>query len=491
MILLHYFFKDFVPNLFKDIFNIIIIIMYFNQQLSNVDVICINLITRPERKTHTKLICKNNNIPIRFYTAKPHSDPKRGCLESHINVIKSASEKGKSQHLMIIEDDIKIIRPLKDLPNPPPDWDIIYFGGTVHTNKGSYDNDWCKIATWTTHAYIINLTNKALVQDLIRAKKQDKELDEYYIKNIHFKYNCYMINPMRIIQRDGYSDIEKAEVKYDFMEDTLKGFRQPEHETLTSGDYVLKLDFVPPELLPPVSIITPTFNRRKLFAMALNNFMEFNYPKEKLEWIIIDDSNDESLSVEDMLPRGDKRIRYIKIDTKDRLSVAHKRNIGAREAKYEYIVHMDDDDYYPKESVMARIKILLKYQSQEIGCVGCSRVGIYDVVNNTSSIATDGIISLSEASMAYTKQFWAKQQFNEFETEGEYKSFIQGRFNQIMDIPYSFVIFAFSHKTNFTGTTKRIDKNVLVHKDTGEEMNFYDQWPEDIQQLVDSIRKNI
>jgi len=463
--------------------------MYLNNELQNVEVVCINLSTRKDRKIHTKLICKNNNIPVNFFAAKSQIDAKRGCLESHLTVIKNAIKRNKSKHLLIIEDDIKIIRPLTDFPTPPTNWDMLYLGGTVHTNHGEYDKNWNKIATWTCHAYIINLSNKKLVEDILKAENQDKEIDEYYIKNIHFKYNCYMINPMRIIQRDGYSDIEKDKVSYDFMEDTLRGFRQPEHEKLTTGDYVLKLDFVPPELLPNVSIITPTYNRRKMFPIAINNFQEFNYPKEKMEWIIIDDSTEDN-TVEDLLPK-DKRIKYIKMDPKDKLSVAHKRNIGAKEAKYDYIVHMDDDDYYPKESITARVKILMKYSKDGIGCVGCSRVGIYDLVNNKSSIATDGIISLSEASMGYTKEFWRKQQFNELEREGEYKSFIQGRLNQIMDIPYSFVIIAFSHKTNFTGTTKRIDKNVLIHKDTGNELNFYDYWDEELQVLVDSLRKFI
>ena len=33
---------------------------------------------------------KNNNIKLNFYTATLHENPKRGCLESHINVIENA-----------------------------------------------------------------------------------------------------------------------------------------------------------------------------------------------------------------------------------------------------------------------------------------------------------------------------------------------------------------------------------------------------------------
>lgn len=469
--------------------------MYLNQYLKNVDVICINLLSRKDRKTRMRLQCKNKKIPIHYYIARPNDDPKRGCLESHLNVIENAVKKNKSKYLFVLEDDAKIIRNLSPFPDPPlkddgtDDWDMLYLGGTVHNNMGEYNKDWVRIATWTCHAYILNLSNKELINDILKAGASNLEIDEYLIKNIHYKYKCYMINPMRIIQRDGYSDIEKGEVNYDFMEDTLKGLRQPEFEKTVGGNLALKIDFVPPELLPSVTIITPTFNRRKLFSMAIRNFQLFEYPPQKMEWIIIDDSNDGN-TIEEILPK-DKRIKYIPIKTKDNMSVAYKRNVAVKEAKNEIIIHMDDDDYYPPGSIMIRVKALLQYKDKGIECVGCSRVGIYDIIDNKSSIATDGNISLSEASMGYTKNFWQKQQFNEAEDFGEYRSFIQGRFNQILDLPYTYIIIALSHKTNFTGTTKRIDKNVLINKETKEEMNFYDTWDDDTKNFIDYLRKII
>ena len=70
---------------------------------------------------------------------------------------------------------------------------------------------------------------------------------------------------------------------------------------------------------------------------------------------------------------------------------------------------MDDDDYYPPESLLARIKILLRYESQGIECVGSTLIGTYNIINNTSSMSTDSPISLSEASMAYTRIFGKKE----------------------------------------------------------------------------------
>ena len=44
--------------------------------------------------------------------------------------------------------------------------------------------------------------------------------------------------------------------------------------------------------LPFVSVCTPTFNRRPFVEMMIKCFDSQNYPKNKMEWIIIDDGSD-------------------------------------------------------------------------------------------------------------------------------------------------------------------------------------------------------
>ena len=95
---------------------------------------------------------------------------------------------------------------------------------------------------------------------------------------------------MIAIQKEGFSDIENKEVSYDFMQQTLNGLRVPENEVSKEGHYVLKLGDIKDADLPKVSIITPTYKRRKLFDIALFNYENFDYPKKKIEWIIVDDS---------------------------------------------------------------------------------------------------------------------------------------------------------------------------------------------------------
>lgn len=454
--------------------------MNLNKELTNVPIKCINLEKRVDKKKNMIKKCKRRNIPVSFYKAKLHTNPKRGCLESHLNVIKEAI-KNKQKYVFILEDDAKFLTSINNLPPLPEKWHMLYLGGTVHKNMGSDTKGWCRVQTWTTHAYIINLEDEDFLKDIFKLEDYKEEIDRYYLEDIHPRYNAYMVDPMRIIQEEGYSDIEGGTVNYDFMLSTLHGFMKPENEKV-DGNYILKLPNI--DDLPKVSIITPTYERKKLFYMAIRNFQEFNYPKDKLEWIILDDSKE---SMKDIIPR-DKRIHYIHV--KNRYNIPKKRNVLVSYASSDIIMHMDDDDYYPPESILARVKILLKYKDKGIECVGCSTIGIYNILNKFSTLSSDGDTALSEASMGYFKSFWEERGFDEEETTGEYRGFIFKRFEKIIDIPYSFVIIAFTHKTNTTDMRK-IKENSLINKSNNKGITFYDTFDLELKLFIDSIVKNI
>jgi hypothetical protein len=470
--------------------------MKLNKYLNNVECVIINLEERKDKRNYIINHLKSRNIIYSFYNAKKHENPKRGCLESHLNVIREAL-KNKVKYLMILEDDCKFIGGFASLSEPPSNWDMIYLGGTVHRIMNKLKN-YCRVQTWTTHAYILNLTNEKLIECISNAEKYDGEIDRYYLEIVHPNFNAYMVDPMIAIQKDGFSDIEGCEVSYNFMQQTLKGLRLPEHDIDEEGNYILKLPNISNNDLPYVSIITPTYKRRKLFDMAIRNFQNFNYPKNKLEWIIVDDSPENDLideTVKDMLPR-DRRIKYIYTNNNNEpMTISMKRNICVSHSSYPYIVHMDDDDYYPPESILARIKILLKYEKEGIECVGSTLIGTYNIIYNESSMSTDGPISLSEATMAYTKKFWEEKPFDEFCLLGEHKSFTENRLFKIMDIPYSFIIIAINHKSNFTENLRNETKHLLKYSNKtnqeGEVANFFDTFDIDTQLFIMDLRKNL
>lgn len=474
--------------------------MLINKNFPAVHPVCINLRTRPAKKKWMKSQAKQQQIPIQFFTAELNDNPKRGCMESHLAVIRAAIRDGH-KYLFVMEDDAMFIKPLKKLPAPPKEWAMLYLGGTVkhifsNTERETLGTDeqkkniWVRMTCWTTHAYIVNLTNPDLVRDILAAESEpmDMEIDRYYIDRIHQKFKCYMTHPMWCVQKPGHSDIEGKEVEYSFMERSLIGLRKPPHDILPDKSYRLKLPDIPTELLPRVSIITPTRNREWIFSLPRFNFRRFAYPPDKLEWIIVDASDTDDLKNQ---LGDDPRIKYLHVQ---KCTIAHMRNLACKIATAPIIVHMDDDDYYPPESLIARVKPLVGFRG--VDCVGCSRIGVYNIVEDRSFISSDGHMSLSEASMAYTKQFWVDQSFDPGCERGEYRAFMQNRLSQIMDMPYIFVICAINHGRNFTPRTDWVNttdpsKESIRHATTNEIMNFPDTWDEEGQMFISSMRKYI
>ncbi len=439
-------------------------------------IVCINLKHRVEKKGFMLKQAKDYNLDINFFEAVAlPNNPARGCLLSHLEIIKQAKNENLTS-ILILEDDCKFLREDR-LPAVPDDWDMLYLGGNIDAVYDNTNPDWVKGAIWTTHSYAIsNSIFDLLITEL---EKYDKEVDKFYKQHIHTKYNCYVLKNFLTTQKMGYSDIEKRPINYDI--DRLhcdKPFDFADHEIMDGNSYKYKLKLNYPEnLLPYISIITPTYNRKNLFNIWISNYNRIDYPKNKIEFIIIDDGNDNLRSI---LP-NDIRIKYIKIQTENNqpLTIGRKRNLGVKYANYNIIVHMDDDDYYPSYSVKTRVKILL--QNRTKSCVGCTQIGCYDIYNKTSfSVNDTRSLNISEASMAYTREFFEERKYNENIEKGEGSLMIRGRESQIIQIPYIFVLIALTHKQNLTK-----DLRVYKKKDNEDESYvFFETFPTQFREII-------
>ena len=227
-----------------------------------------------------------------------------------------------------------------------------------------------------------------------------------------------------------------------------------EHELLVDGGISLKLGDVPDSDLPFVSVCTPTGNRRWIFCLAIRNFLSIMYPRDKLEWVILDDGEKD---IQDIIPK-DKSVHYEFIggEGKERMSVAQKRNELVKRAKGEIIVFMDDDDFYLGESVLARVKSLLKYKNDGVRCVGCSEVASYDLQHGYAAICSNGESYLTESSMAFTRDFWEERPFQEVDRASEYRYFLEYRQSQIRTLPFQFITVALTHGQNTTGDVRSL-----------------------------------
>jgi len=112
---------------------------------------------------------------------------------------------------------------------------------------------------------------------------------------------------------------------------------------------------------PLVSVCTPTFNRRPFIAAMLACFNHQTYPRDRMEWIIVDDGTD---PIEDLVSHH-PCVRYFKLA--DKISLGKKRNLMHEKAQGEIIVYMDDDDYYPPERVSHAVTTLLDHRKRKTG----------------------------------------------------------------------------------------------------------------------------
>jgi len=409
---------------------------------------CINMRKRTDRKKRMIEQAKKFNLKIEFFNACVDKDGWKGCLQSHIEVLRIARKK-KLKNVLILEDDCEFYDDFS-IPKFPEKWDMLYLSGNCKELYEDYryqkEDKWIHASMATTHCYLVNghfysyLINKL--------KKCRVEVDTYYMNFVHKDFDCYIINNFRAKQYDCYSDIEKRVVKYHLKTpEFIQEIEEVEYEN-KNGQCIVKCRPFTDEELPCVSILTPTYGRKDIFKAAIDNFRRQIYPREKLQWIIIDDSIE---SMEDILP-DDDRIKYIKINSKKKLTIAHKRNLCVEYADYDYLVHMDDDDYYFDDSVLNRIKLLLN-APPGVDLLGCGRVACYDF---EKSFIGGVNTQVAEASMVYRRSYYEERGFDKRVYTGEGKLFTQNRKHRIRMIPFSFIMIVINHKKNVSGTSRHI-----------------------------------
>lgn len=201
---------------------------------------------------------------------------------------------------------------------------------------------------------------------------------------------------------------------------------------------------------PRVSIITPTYNRSNLFHLAIENWERIEWSNK--EWIIIDDTDD-SREKEYMAKFKDKlssleNIHYITLDSKH--TIAEKRNIGIEKATGEFIMCMDDDDFYPAKTITNRLD-----KMGNLDCLYCSSIACYDIIQKSSFINTPSIYDLyykriSEASLFFRKEFWENKPFNVSVEKGEGEDFIKGRLDRCKEVDWKGVFISLRHDKNIS-----------------------------------------
>jgi len=226
---------------------------------------------------------------------------------------------------------------------------------------------------------------------------------------------------------------------------------------VVSPTRVLPPVLVPAEC-PPITIVTLTYNRRKFIDLAFLNLMITDYPRNKIEWVVVEDSDDQEKAASDKIfafagAHPEIKVGYVPLATKT--SIGAKRNAGIERAHNDIILMMDDDDYYPETSIRRRVAWLLNgrigYDS-EPSVAACTMLAMYDLMAGKSAVNVPpwGLrlgARVSEATLTFRRSFWETRRFPEVGM-AEAEGWLEGREQDIIEIPPQQIIVAMSHGNN-------------------------------------------
>lgn len=306
--------------------------------------------------------------------------------------------------------------------------------GWVHTGDLSYTRTpYARFVDWTT------LDREELCRELEKVITQYRATD---------------LAALRKSGKDRYAAMNAA---------FYKGVQELFIDIAANADKTAPLPkHMPPVLLeadcPPISIVTLTHNRPKFIQNACMNLLMSDYPRDKIEWIVVDDSEATMSPINDVVnfqrTFAPGKVVYVPVNAGT--SIGKKRNKGVSSASNDIILMMDDDDHVPITSFRRRVAWLTKY-SRKGGvkrAAVCTAIALYDLQKGVSAMNVPpydlGLSArCSEATLTFTRDFWKERKFADVNmAEGE--GFLAGREGEVVEMPPQQIIVALQHGGNLS-----------------------------------------
>uniref|UniRef100_A0A6C0JMK7 Glycosyltransferase 2-like domain-containing protein n=1 Tax=viral metagenome TaxID=1070528 RepID=A0A6C0JMK7_9ZZZZ len=206
------------------------------------------------------------------------------------------------------------------------------------------------------------------------------------------------------------------------------------------------------KLLPMVSVCTPTFNRRPFIPIMFECFRNQDYPKNRIEWIIVDDGTDK---IKDLIENSKiPQIRYFELDKK--LSLGAKRNYMHDQVKGDIIVYMDDDDYYPPERISHAVERL--ESNPKALCAGASEIYIFfKHIQKMIQCGPYGPNHATAGTFAFRKELLKITRYEDHAAVAEERAFLKDYTIPFVQLDPMKAILVFSHEHNTFDKRKMLD----------------------------------
>ena len=230
-------------------------------------------------------------------------------LAYYIQAIKTLNK--KKSNIMLIDDSFRFVKNPLNLPEAPENYDIVFLTG-MPSDPSELNNEkdkkyFVKASVENCYAMLINSKAYDTILDIYHENYKYKEnidwnqyWNQFWLDTQKRLSNCYFLktNMSVVIPRDiNTGNCTKL--------DSVPLAPDPDDDE--EGARILSLNKIPDEDLPYITLITPITSAtpNEAFFFTLLNFYKQRYPKEKLEWIIVDDSN--SSDIKSLLPPSEKK----------------------------------------------------------------------------------------------------------------------------------------------------------------------------------------
>jgi len=192
---------------------------------------------------------------------------------------------------------------------------------------------------------------------------------------------------------------------------------------------------------PFVSVCTPTYNRRVFIPNLIKCFLAQDYPRELMEWIVIDDGED---SVEDLF-KDVPCVKYFRYE--DKIKLGRKRNLMHEKSTGEILVYMDDDDYYPPNRVSHAVNRLRS--RPEALAAGSSIVYIYfNDLDKVYKFGPYGPQHATAGTFAFKRKLLEQTRYDDDAEIAEEKAFLKNYNIPLVQLNPDKAILFFAHQFN-------------------------------------------
>jgi glycosyltransferase involved in cell wall biosynthesis len=229
---------------------------------------------------------------------------------------------------------------------------------------------------------------------------------------------------------------------------------------------IIQLEMPKKNKYPFVSICTPTFNRRPFLPIIIQCFYHQIYPKNRMEWIIIDDGTDKIGDLVKEIPN----VKYFSFDEK--MTLGKKRNLSHTKCKGDIIVYMDDDDYYPPTRISHAVDMLQSNPNKL--CAGSSIMYIYyKHISKLYQFGPYGENHATAATFAFKKELLKQTSYDETASVAEEKSFLKNYTIPFIQLNPQDTILVFSHIYNSFDKKKLLTNDNPYCKDTTKQVSDF------------------